>query len=294
MFRKFAQRLTPPYSGQVQIVETDAYRALTLDGKTWEVQHLNRIHIRICTITTSDLKARLRNTGNNINNIDDASDPKLEALFDFLAEVEVPFPSTDYYEYWLLDKLDNTPLALLYTCTSVELMEKFPTHAEWASLPDAIMKVQKSDDELAAKVPPINYQLESLVSERAGTNKKARWYDRREPHSEFFPPFVVREDWLDPDHEALCKRYIDRQAPRLLMLQGLSESNRARLEASCEPYAMEVARFHKVYPVIQDEARINALLVEARLREASTVGGKSTPFNQRDASGLPEPSQREF
>jgi len=140
---------------------------------------------------------------------------------------------------------------------------------EWASLPDAVMKVVKTEDELAKGAPPINYQLESLVSERAGINKRAAWFDRREQHDVEFPPLLVREDWSDEKHEHLCKRYIDRQAPRLLMLQGLPAKVRERLEKCCTPYATEVARFNQVYEEIVDKELVNALLVEARLREAT-------------------------
>jgi len=57
MLKTYSQRLTPPFSGLVQIVETDTYRALTLDGQTWEVQYVNRIHIRICTMSSAELKS---------------------------------------------------------------------------------------------------------------------------------------------------------------------------------------------------------------------------------------------
>jgi len=266
MFKTFAQRLTPPYSGLVQIAESDTYRALTLDGLMWEVQYVNRIHIRVCTMSANELKSR---TSKSAKVVDDVADPALGEFFDFLADVELPFPATDQLEYWLLDHTDQTPLALIYSCTTKAQMEKFPSRAEWASLPDAVMKVVKTDDEIKSNKPPINYQLESLVSERAGTNKKAQWFDRSQPDTQHFPPLLVREDWVSDEHRAICKRYIDRQAPRLLMLQGISDEERSRLEACCSEHALEVARFSKMYPSIIDKPSIDALRVEARLREAA-------------------------
>ena len=268
MIKTYAQKLTPPYSGQVQIVETDTYRALTLDGLVWEVQYVNRIHIRVCTISAQQLKTRAANSGLSE---DDTADPKLGALFDYLLNVELPFAAIDHLEFWLLDAAEKSPLALIYSCSTTEKMEKFPDHADWTSLPDAVMKIEKTQHELSSNAPPVNYQLESMVSERAGTNRKANWFDRREQHDTVFPPFLVREDWPDENHQSICKRYIDRQAPRLLMLQGLSEADRERLESSCEPYATEVARFHTVYPEVLDKAAMQALRVEARLR-AVTAG----------------------
>ncbi len=260
--KTFAKRLTPPYSGQIQIVETDTYRALTLDGQIWEVQYLNRIHIRICTMSAKELQAR---SSKLAQTVDDVADPALGELFDFLATVQLPFTAIDHFEYWLLDREEKAPLALIYSCATEQEMEKFPSRADWNSLPDAAMHVQKTDSEIASGAPPVNYQLESLVSERAGTSRRAKWVDRREHTPELFPPYLVREDWPEPKHASICKRYIDRQAPRLLMLQTLMQGERARLEQSCEPYATEVARFFSVYPEVMDTELINALRVEARL-----------------------------
>jgi len=268
MIKTYAQKLTPPYSGQVQIVETDTYRALTLDGRVWEVQYVNRIHIRVCTISAKELKARTSNSGQGV---DDTADPKLGALFDYLVGVELPFKTNDCFEFWLLDHVEKAPLALIYSCSTAEKMEKFPHRAEWASLPDAVMKIDKTEAEIASNSPPVNYQLESLVSERAGINKKAKWFDRRQQHEDIFPPFLVREDWPESQQQSICKRYIDRQAPRLLMLSGLSVAERERLELCCEYYAIEVARFFAVYPEVLDAAAMNALRVEARLRAVSST-----------------------
>ncbi len=266
MVKTYAQKLTPPYSGQVQIVETDTYRALTLDGQVWEVQYVNRIHIRVCTITAQELKTRSSTMGQTES---DTADPKLGLLFNYLAEVELPFIANDHFEFWLLDNEDKSPLALIYSCATASQMDKFPNRAEWASLPDAVMKIEKTEHEIKMNAPPVNYQLESLVSERAGTNKKASWFDRREKHNDKFPSFLVREDWPESAQQVICKRYIDRQAPRLLMLQGLSVSHRERLESCCTPYATEVARFHAVYPEVLDIESMSALRVEARLRAAT-------------------------
>lgn len=279
MIKTFSQRLTPPYSGQVQIAQSETYRALTMDGQMWEVQYVNRSHVRVGTLSNSDIKSRsLRSE----QMVDDVADPKLGELLDYLADIELPFTATDCFEYWLLDCTDSSPLALIFSCSEPGQMKKFPSRAGWTALPDAVMPVKKTEQENSSGMPPVNYRLESLVSERASTNVKAAWFDRRESNDEFFPPFLVREDWADPEHQALCKRYIDRQSPRLLMLQGLSSSQRERLELCCEPYATEVARLCGLYPVVQNEALIRALRVEARLREVSSTELQSNVQHRRD------------
>ncbi len=279
MIKTFSQKLTPPYSGQIQIAESDTYRALTLDGQSWEIQYVNRTHVRVGTLSKDDIKSR---RAQSEQLIDDTADPKLAQLLDFLADVQLPFASRDCFEYWLLDNRDKAPLALIFSCYSEEQMSKFPTREEWTALPDAVMHIEKTQTEIDLSQPPVNYRLESLISERAGTQKKAQWFDRRESSTTTFPPFLVREDSDDDLYESLCKRYIERQAPRLLMLQSLSEQERDRMEKCCTGQATEVARLCGLYPQIVNEDLINALRVEARLREASNTGEISSVQNRRD------------
>ena len=277
--RSFSQKLMPPFSGQVHIAESDTYRALTLDGQLWEIQYVKRSHIRVGTLSASDIKTRSINSEQLVQ---DVADPKLMALPDYLAEVELPFVGTDSFEYWLLDAKDKQPLALLFSCSESAQMTKFPSRVEWTALPDAVMPVKKTTEEIASGVPPVNYRLERLVAERAGINSVAAWFDRREQTDEIFSPFLVRQDWPEPDQQDLCKRYIERQAPRLLMLQGLSHSDRQQLESCCKPHATELARFCGLYPEVIDEELIKALRVEARLREVSNTDDPSAVRNRRD------------
>ncbi len=267
LIKTFSQKLTPPFSGLVHIAESDTYRALTLDADIWEIQYVNRSHIRVCTISSNEIKSRTRNADQST----ETADPKFLEMLHFLCEVELPFKARDFLEYWLLDGKDQTPLALLFSCAEEAQMSKFPSRAGWTALPDSVMPIQKTEEELANNKPPVNYRLESLISERAGINSKAAWFNRREEQTAVFPPFMIREDWAEADELDLCMRYIERQAPRLLMLQQLTQAERQRLESCCKPHATEVARLCKLYPEIIDEQLISALRVEARLR-AATAG----------------------
>lgn len=267
MIRTFSHKLLPPFSGQVQIAESDVFRALTLDGLIWDIQYVRRSHIRICTLTAKEIKTR---SVKSEQVIEDVADPKLIELLDYLADVVLPFTVTDHYEYWLLDKEEQQPLALLYSCSEPEQKSRFPNRPEWNALPDAVMSVPKTDEEIAAGTPPVNYRVERIIAERAGSNSTASWFDTRDHIDDYFPPYLMREDWPDANHQLLCQRYINRQAPRLLMLHGLSQQHRQRLESCCKPYAIEVARFCGAYPEIIDEEFIRTLRVEARLREVSS------------------------
>ncbi len=281
MVKTFSQKLGPPFSGQIQVAESDTYRALTLDGRVWEVQYVNRSHVRVATLTTSEIKTRTCNSELLVEGI---ADPKLLELLDFLAEVTLPFAAIDYFEYWLLDHKNKQPLALIYSCSNEAQMTKFPSRADWTALPDSVMPVTKTDNEKTTNAPPVNYRLELLVAERAGINRKAAWFDRRTQSDISFPPLLIEEHWPEAGQHALCQRYINRQAPRLLMLSHLTRADRQRLEACCQPYATEVTRFCGLYPEIVDADLIRALRVEARLREVAGGDTKPATPGRRDTA----------
>ena len=266
MIRTFSKKFLPPYSGQVQLAESDTYRALTIDGQIWEIQYLNRSHVRVATLSSKEIKAYAENPALMQQEV---VDDQIVEMLNFLSTVELPFASADVYEYWLLDAAEEKPLALIFSCTEASQMDKLPARAEWTALPAAVMPVAKTEKEEKDQTPPVNYRLELLVSERAGSHRKAAWFNRNEQHSVEFPSCMIREDWQQASDQELCLRYLERQAPRLLMLHGLTATNRARLESWRRPQAMEVARFSNLYPEIIDQDLINALRVEARLRSAT-------------------------
>ena len=67
----------------------------------------------------------------------------------------------------------------------------------------------------------------------------------------------------------MSQLYIRRLAPRLLMLQGLAQEDRQRLEQACRENALDVDRFHQLYPEFTDQKLLKALRVEARLRRSA-------------------------
>lgn len=278
MYNTYSQKLGPPYSGQVQIVESDTYRALTLDGLAWEVQFVNRAHVRVTTVTEDEIKARAKNP----DSVSDESDQLLNELIGFLASVELPFKANDHFEFWTLDKDDNTPLAMIFACSKPEHMSKFPSYPDWTALPDSVMPITKTEHEIAAKMAPVNYRFERLVAERSGQNRKGRWFDRREHADNEFPSLLVTQEWKNDEDTSLCRRYIERQAPRLLMLHGLTLEERESLEKASKPHATEVARFYKLYPDIVDSELINTLRVQARIREASADSKPPSIHDRRD------------
>ena len=128
MFKAYAQKLGPPFSGLVQIVESDTYRAMTLDGQMWELQYVNRIHVRAATVSAEEIKSGAYKTELIA---EDSADPALVELMEYLGEVKPPFASIDHYECWLLDSETAQPLAMAFSCTQPDQMSKFPKRPEW-------------------------------------------------------------------------------------------------------------------------------------------------------------------
>lgn len=289
MIQAYSQRLSPPFSGQAQIVESDAARAITLDGNGWEIhfvrgslqpagqgyQKHQRNYARVAYVDMPWLqKAAAEGTVDG-----QPLDERILELARFIAEATLPFPVADVHEYWLLDKQEQSPLALIFTCVHPEQTSTFPDHPEWTALPAAVMPIDRSEEELESGTPPVNYQVERLVAERAGSKPKARWFRRSAGDDGDFPTLLLREDWQDQAAQSLCRRYLDRQSTRLLMLHGIPHDDRLRLEQAARSHVMEVARFHIVYPEIADQELMTAMRVEARLRSATEE--KEPAINKR-------------
>jgi hypothetical protein len=280
--KTYSQRLSPPFSGQVQIAESGRARALTLDGVEWEMQFIhssivrqgpggNRIERRFRHIANLQHSEVMRIAADGTYN-GRPIDERIQELARHISDIGLPFPANDEYEYWLLDAKDGSPLAFIFSCADPGEVQNLPVRPAWTALPAAVMPIAKTEDEVAREAPPVNYRFERLISERAGVNPKAHWFRRSPGQSDGFPPLLVREDWPEEQGHDLCQRYLQRQATRLLMLHGLAHEDRLRLEQAARPNAMELARFYALYPAVADQELVTAMRVEARLR-----GAKATP-----------------
>lgn len=287
--RTYSQRLTPPYYGQVQIAESKRARAVSMDCDTWEIHFIHKLirtdnragnkpnhgFRRAAVVDHDRLKTIAQQSASKRGDIDE----RILELIDFLAQASLPFPAADIYEYWLLDQKDQSPLALIFSCTEAGQMASFPERPEWTALPAAVLPVDATDDEKQRNEPPVNSRLESLVKERAGLYPHARWFTRRTHETEnIFPSLMVTEDWPEEFQQQLCQRYLERQAPRLLMLHWLTPEERRHLELAAKSNVLEVQRFYPLYPYVEDKKLMNAMRVEARLRGSS---GKPSPLHKR-------------
>jgi len=275
--RAHSQRLLQPFSAQVQIAETDDARALSMDGDLWEFQFIYASgrggvggrqqgrFVRAAHIRYGDLERVIANPSTEEGEVD----PRILALAEFLLAAELPFEAADRHEYWLLDPKDDSPLALIFSCVDASEMASFPKLTDWTALPAAVMPIDSSEEERSRSYGPVNYRLERSVAERAGSRPRARWFTRRYRDDEVFPPFLVREDWDDAEQSDLCQRYLQRQAPRLLMLHGVGLEDRRRMELAAKAHALDVERFFPLYPEVVHKDLVDKIRVEAKLRMAA-------------------------
>lgn len=276
----YSKRMLPPFSGQLQIVECGDARALSMDGENWEIQFRFALDTGSSRPDTNTARekytavASITPAGLQRLSLHPVFDTEvvartIERLSAWIPDSRLPYPAVDRFEYWLLDRSEQKPLALLRSCAGSEDFGKPMVRPVWAAMPASQMPIEDERDATEDYVPPVNARLESLVAQRAGPSPRAAWFDRAETTDIEFPTFLIREDWAQEEHSRLCRLYLDRLAPRLLMLQGLSFEDRQRLERAARANALEVDRFHRLYPEVLDQKMLNALCVEARIRRSA-------------------------
>lgn len=301
MIRAYSQRLLPPYTGTVQIAESPSTRAQSFDGIYWEIHYLpgadpsqtehhrvpgyalDRSFHKVAHWTRDELKTYI------IPGFLDAAfvNRGIEEVAAFLATAEPPFAPADLFEFWLLDALEQKPLALMYSCCDESQMSSIPSRAEWTAVPHSKMAVANSEGETARGEPPVNHRLQRTVARRAGAQPKSAWVKREAGSEDDFPRLLLREDWNEGEDQDLCERYLARQSTRLLMLHNLGSEARDRMEQAAKAHVFEVEEYRPMYPAVHDERRMKAMLVEARLR-------RSTPETTRKPTQKKDDKPSEF
>jgi hypothetical protein len=279
--RTYSKRLLSPFLGVVQVAEISRARALSLDGKNWAIQYSLIEHQKIrkkppnadpdlhfsliATVEDGKLKTRALHPFLEPNAVKSV----INHLFEVVTRARLPFAAVDRYEYWLLDGTDGKPLALLHSCIGEADMALHCPPPVWIAMPAAQLEVAAPEGEQVHYVPPVNYRLQKLIEQRAGAKPRAAWFERPSPATDDFPPCLIKEDWNSDQQQRICDRYISRLSPRLLMLQGLPQPVRQRLELAARKHAFDVERFHPLYPEVINHKLIPAACVEAQLRRAA-------------------------
>lgn len=283
MIRMYSKKLLMPFVGVLQVADMGEARALSADGVNWAIQYALPGDLRsqiskhmanpsshytlVATIERGQLEIQPVHPFLDADEVNSV----IDQLFQAVTSSQVPFLALDHYEYWLMDHTDGTPLALLQSTVDEEDMALPPPHPTWLAMPAAQLKVKEPQTAQNSYIPPVNYRLQKLIEDRAGPKPHAAWFRRAGPAKHKFPPCLIREDWEDEEHRKLCNLYIQRLAPRLLMIHGLSQPVRQRLEQCARDYVFEVERFFPLYPEVIDNSIMNAARVEAKLRRANNL-----------------------
>lgn len=285
MVRMYSRKLLLPFVGVIQLAELGKVRALSLDGKDWAIHYAVSTNAKsqnrdqtsssdseyslVATFQAGQLRTKLAYS--YLDPVD--AHAHINQLCEAVTRIQIPLTAADRFEYWLLDKDEEAPLALLQSAINQEELARPAPHPEWHAMPASQLEIQSAEDMHGLTqdvyVPPVNYRLEKLIKERAGARPKAVWIERSEPAKDNFPACLIREDWADEAGQQLCDRYIERMAPRLLMVHGLPRSVRQRLEQAACNFVFDVERFYPLYPEVIDKGILDAARIEAQLRRAN-------------------------
>jgi hypothetical protein len=311
----YSLRSLQPFDGLIQVLECDAGRALSLDGRIWQLQ----VGLELAstpwsafespTLTQSFVPYGNWSQEQGMRRLPQhpMADPQVarEHAARILADLQpmladFPFPPGDPYELWLLDPQDRLPLALLGSSRDRPGPSQRPC-SRWKAFPlhqDPLLGAPLSDDQ-----PPLASRVESLVNRRAGASPAVQWFLRQPDGSglglhgrhldsslqqrllapEAFPPNLLREDWPDPEPTRSVARYQERMAPRLLALSGQQTAARRRLEQMAWQQPELVHQLYRQYPVVLDPQGLKITLVKARMMLSSP--------KQAAPGAQPEPSQ---
>jgi len=296
----FSLRRLNPFEGCLQVLATRSGRALSGDGLNWEIQVLSDSPQGLWANTP--LAQASYYTFGVWSGQEGLSRVPLHPLFNSGSMLDaarqltdelgrsppaLPFPPRDPYELWLLDEQTGRPIALLASArTQAETGLK--DERRWIAA--ARGDFDFSSPHLSRRGLPLNdgYNprvhasvLEALVRDRGGQNHRRAWYLRRpdragealdgqEPDqpASAFPQLPLTRAWPDAGDRALVMDYIAWRAPQLLMLSGLGERLRDRLERLAVRQPARIERWWRLYPKIDNRGLLERARVEARLRAA--------------------------
>jgi hypothetical protein len=300
----YSLRRVNPFLGVAAVVKTADARALSIDGRRWQLQVLAQPPRGLWSGDGyRDLLQYFRfglwSEGEGLTRV--LLNPILDAhrmveaaqfLIAYIRECQsrLPFPLLPELEHWLLDQ-EGLPLALLATAIDGSDLTALDA-SEWSAGGRGERPFISAA--LARRGLPVRdasgrfhhaEALERQVQAAAGGRLNRKWFRRspdgtgtelapgapedsagRSRPSADFPQMPLRTHWADEDAGALVADYIEWLAPFLLTLPGLAVDLRRSLERQAARAAVLVDSLWRLYPRILDEGLLNQVRVEAKLR----------------------------
>lgn len=281
----YAIRRINHFLGVLQVIETEFGRATSANGLSWEIEVSERIELDQAGSDIPEQQNNYYHHGlwSEEQGLIQRPLSLTDKGEDFFAQGEyvisqvrkfsayLPFGLKDCIEYWLLDKNDQQPLALLASTTNENLLPE-PLPKYWS----CCLGLKGVHGQCRF---PGTDELEFLVKERAGFNRRTAWFQRR-PNGDgidlnsgdvfpggYFPPYLIQTKWIEAMHGGLVNDYIKWVAPSLLTLD-LQAQERRFLEESLHVQAVSVEHLWRLYPDVLNETLINPARVQSRMQSA--------------------------
>ncbi len=299
--RCYARRRLQPFRGLVHTAEGDLMRAQTVNGTVWLLEaaaqqerrgwsYLDRRRVErtfqpyaYWSPTEGELRRLPLDPRLGAEAVHESAEAFKQALLE--TQARFPFAPDDPLELWLLDAESLEPLALMAAAAAGQPRPR--SNGRWSAFrfqEEPPCALGSADAETPGRLA---YQVEQAVNRRG--NGVMQWFRRRPDGAAegldgvrlppkltgrtlpatAFPAALLGEDWSEPAVAARVRAYLERLAPRLLMLAALSDSQRRRWEAAAWNHYGLVHFLHRLYPRVLDPAGLKVALVKARLDQSA-------------------------
>ena len=313
-FECYAQRLLNPFRGVINTIRHESAEAVTADGVQWDIyvsnESLQRDLAGRGRAQVSDIRYGRWSAADGLKRgpIFPSEDFRaMEAMgtvvFNHLLNVheQIPFPFTDIFELWLLDK-ESRPLALIDSASELEAI-KLNQPCSWRPgqncrstfTSPAARELGIDSEQQGALADHLSTYVNSRTADRASAQVFRRAPDGsgeglcgitledrlegRTLDSGAFPELLLDTRTHDDLHSRLIHDFTCWQAPWLLLLPTLDTGLRREYEQHARVQAIKVADQYHLYPAIIDREVIDSARIEARLR-------KSVPEKKSDEFSL--------
>ena len=301
-FECYAQRLLNPFRGVINTIRHESAEAVTADGVQWDIyvsnESLQRDLAGRGRAQVSDIRYGRWSAANGLKRgpIFPSEDfREMEAMgtvvFNHLLNVheQIPFPFTDIFELWLLDK-ESRPLALIDSASELEAI-KLNQPCSWRPgqncrstfTSPAARELGIDSEQQGALADHLSTYVNSRTADRASAQVFRRAPDGsgeglcgitledrlegRTLDSGAFPELLLDTRTHDDLHSRLIHDFTCWQAPWLLLLPTLDTGLRREYEQHARVQAIKVADQYHLYPAIIDREVIDSARIEARLRK---------------------------